>query len=147
LAIEPEMARPDRYRVVSSADLPIHSASDQNADRLTGNDDDLSVLVTMLLPQSRTSLGTDESPPNVGLETGIKVLPRSLESGLLVRPPCVTDDPADGTQIVVHLLDDLVHLLLVRSVGLIGFGSDIVVFGNLVGYLRSVRRGVVDDGL
>jgi hypothetical protein len=40
-----------------------------------------------------------------------------------------------------------VHLLLIRSVGLVGLGSNVVVFGNLVSYLRSVRGGVVDDGL
>lgn len=101
----------------------------------------------MLLPQRCASLGTDESSPNVGIETSIKVLPRGLQSRLLSSLSGITDDPADRAKVVVYLMNDLLHGLLVRGIGLVGFGFDVVVFGDLVGDLRSVRGLTVDDGL
>lgn len=101
----------------------------------------------MFLPKRRTSLGTDESPPNVGIKARVEILPLGLQRRFLVRPPRVTHDPPDGTEVVVHLLDDLVHGLLVRGVRLVGLRANVVVFGDLVGYLGSVGGRVVDDGL
>ena len=144
LAIDPEIAN-EIIPLVRSVSFIARSISGDH--RLTRNDHDLSVLVPVLLPQSRTSLSADESPPNVGIETSIKVLPRSLQCRLLGSLPGVTNDPANRAEVIVHLMNDLLHGLLVRGIGLVGLGFDVVVFGDLVGDLRSVGGLTVDDGL
>ena len=101
----------------------------------------------MLLPQRCASLGTDESSPNVGIETSIKVLPRGLQSRLLRSLSGIADDPADRAEVVVYLVNDLLHGLLVRGIGLVGFSFYVVIFGDLVGDLGSVRGLTVDDCL
>jgi hypothetical protein len=101
----------------------------------------------MLLPQTSTSLGTNEDSPNVGVEALVKVLPGGLQSGLLSRSSSVADDSTDRTEVIIYLTNDRVHGLLVRGIGLVSLGLDVVVLGNLVRYLRSIRGGMVDDSL
>jgi hypothetical protein len=58
----------------------------------------------------------------------------------------IRDESADGSQIRINVMHQLVHRLGIRGINLVSLCLDIELFRNLLGYFRGFFVLVVDDG-